>query len=276
MSEKKNLKDVTDIPELLAYLEEKGRNHTVYYHYTSWDSFSKIYTGGSFLLTRGNSLTINDQHEAIMKGSMREWNKTYIGSFNFGHGENMAMWGLYGLPWEDAVRICIPKKAMLQWIDSIKEVYVWDGKKKKESLSARVRLSDIVYVSGEPAGSDLRLTRSDETLETKDKPALRAVDTRAEMTGFIKNHAWRYENEVRIHVRLPDSICYEKILITIPPEVLQEITVTKGPSFLHKGDAVYSKLFHEGKIRPSSFENLVRYRPLCQICKNAPFEKRSS
>ena len=64
-----NLSDVKNVEELISFLETKGTNHNYYYHYTSWDSFVKIYTGSSFLLTRGNSLTINDQHEALMKGS---------------------------------------------------------------------------------------------------------------------------------------------------------------------------------------------------------------
>lgn len=65
------------------------------------------------LLTRGNSLNINDQHEALMKGSWSTWNRTYIGSFAYGQSENMAMWGLYGQPETDAIRIAIPRAEML-------------------------------------------------------------------------------------------------------------------------------------------------------------------
>ena len=76
-----DLRDSQNIEELINFLKLKGNNHQYYYHYTTWDSFVKIYTCRSFLLTRGNSLTINDQHEAHMKGSWDVWNKTYIGSF---------------------------------------------------------------------------------------------------------------------------------------------------------------------------------------------------
>ena len=51
----KQLKDVTDVDALVSFLKTKGENHKCYYHYTSWDSFLKIYENASFLLTRGNS-----------------------------------------------------------------------------------------------------------------------------------------------------------------------------------------------------------------------------
>lgn len=123
----KQLKDVTDVDALVSFLKTKGENHKCYYHYTSWDSFLKIYENASFLLTRGNSLNINDQHEALMKGSWSTWNRTYIGSFAYGQSENMAMWGLYGQPETDAIRIAIPRAEMLNWIHGTKEVYIWDG-----------------------------------------------------------------------------------------------------------------------------------------------------
>lgn len=266
-------KEVSNIEELLSYLKQKGMNHKYYYHYTSWDSFLKMYTGASFLLTRGNSLTINDQHEAMMKGSWQEWNKTYIGSFAFGSAENMAMWGLYGLPWEDAVRIGIPQKAMLNWIDEIQEVYLWDGM-PNESVIAEVCLGDIVYVNGESGGSNLQLTHRDATFSTKNRINLAGVDTNPRMTGYIKNFAWRYENEVRLHVRLPYSTGAEKVMIKLPEEVLKTLTITTGPSFIYKGDNLYKELQEEGRILPSGFENLVRYKPLCNLCQNGPFSKK--
>ena len=270
MKKKITFKEITTIEDLLTYLKEKGRNHNYYYHYTSWDSFCKIYNGKSFLLTRGNSLNINDQHEAIMKGSWEEWNKTYIGSFSFGAAENMAMWGLYGLPWEDAVRIAIPKKAMLAWIDGIKTAYLWKNT-VQQSVDVEVCLGDMVYVSGNSRSDNLQLTHRELTFETSNRYGLNGVSTDARMTGHIKNYAWRYENEVRLHIRLPHGTGYEKILIDIPEAVLSEISITTGPSFVYKGDGLYQSLLEKGKIQSSAFENLVHYRPLCSFCRKGPF-----
>ena len=263
-------KGLSNIDSLLEYLENKGRAHKCYYHYTSWDSFSKIYNGASFLLTKGNSLTINDQHEALMKGAWEEWNRLYIGSFAYGSAENMAMWGLYGLPWEDAVRIAIPKKAMLQWIDNINEVSLWNNG-IVATIPTNGCLSDIVYVSGASNQNRLQLTHRDATFETINRQGLHGIDKDCRMTGHIKNYAWRYENEVRLLIRLPYSTGYEKIMVKIPEEVLNEIKVTTGPSFLYKNDDLYKMLQKEGKIESSGFEGLVRYRPLCNLCQNGPF-----
>lgn len=274
MNDIMNFKDINSIDQLLDYLRGKGRNHKYYYHYTSWDSLSKIYNESSFLLTRGNSLVINDQHEALMKGSWHEWNRTYIGSFSFGTAENMAMWGLYGLPWEDAVRIAIPQKAMLHWIDSIKKVYLWNGK-RCNAIAAEICLSDVVYVSGERESDKLQLTHKDRSIWTTNKRGLFRVDTDPRMTGYIKNYAWKYENEVRLHIQLPCSTGYEKIMVTIPDEVVDSMEITTGPSFVYKADDLYEKLLRENKITPSGFENLVKYRPLCSICQNGPFSKKA-
>ena len=225
------------------------------------------------MLTRGNSLSINDQHEALMKGAWEEWNQTYIGSFAYGHAENMAMWGLYGLPAEDAIRIAIPRRAMNIWIDSISDMYLWENNPVAQ-ISGKVHLSDIVYVDGRSGSNNLQLTHNNNTIWTANKIGLHGVDKNPEMTGYIKNYAWRYENEVRMHIRLEQNTGYERIMIKIPPEVLGTIEITTGPSFRYKNDELYETLNEQGMIKPSGFTNLVHYRPLCAYCKNSPFTRK--
>lgn len=75
------LSEVTDPESLINYLKFKGHNHKYYYHYTTWDSFEKIMKNQTFLLTKGNVLSINDQHEAKMKGKYNVWDKTYSVAF---------------------------------------------------------------------------------------------------------------------------------------------------------------------------------------------------
>jgi len=270
-----NLSDVKNVEELIEFLETKGINHNYYYHYTSWDSFVKIYTGRSFLLTRGNSLTINDQHEALMKGSWNVWNRTYIGSFAFGSSENMAMWGLYGLPWEDAVRIAIPKDEMLSWIKNISSVSLWDKGVKGNINSPKISLTDIVYVGGNKGENFLKLTHSGKSFTTSNVPGLYGADTNPQMTGYIKNYAWSYENEVRIRVELPRDTGYEKILLNIPQKTIDSMQVTTGPYFRWKNDALYEQLCNQKRIFESGFENLVRYRAICSMCQHENFERKA-
>lgn len=272
MREIKKLHDVENVDELLSYLCAKGMNHNSYYHYTTWDSFSKIYDSKLFLLTRGNSLRMNDQHEPLAKGDRKEWNRIYVGSFSYGKTENMAMWGLYGQPAQDAVRIEIPRDAMNRWISSVKQVYLWDGQ-VVGPIDAGITLTDIVYVSGESGSSKLQLTHRDRTMWTTDKPDLYGVDVDRKMTGYIKNYAWHYENEVRLRVELPESTGMEKIAIEIPDEVLNSMKIMKGPSFKYKKDNIYDLMRREGRVEESGFENLLNYRTLCDICGHGGFVK---
>lgn len=266
------------VSELIEYLEKKGKNHDVYYHYTTWDSFIKIYNGKSFLMTRGNSLNINDQHEAIMKGSYQEWNKTYIASFSFGSAENMAMWGLYGLPWEDAIRIAIPKTAMLNWLNSIKEVEVWSPQHQASGSrpikNIRVCLNDIVYVTGKKDDNCYRLTRSNDYWTVSNEGAFFRFDESPNMTGYIKNYAWHYENEVRLKINTPQNVYSDKVKVKIPPEVLGAFTIMTGPCFEYKSDALFQKFVNENRLEPSGFDHLVKYRPLCSLCQHESFEKK--
>lgn len=273
----KKFRDVSTVGGLKEYLEEKGKNHRCYYHYTSWDNFVKIYEGKSFLLTRGNSPSVNDQHEARMKGAKEEWDKTYIGSFSYGYAENMAMWGLYGLPVEEAVRIAIPRKAMNDWIGAIKEVIPFKNDKVSPVLRKffQIHLSDMVYANVRSDSTKLQLTHDDYTIWATPKNGLQEVDKNPSMTGFIKNYAWKYENEVRLHIHLDQSIGCDRVMVKIPLAVLNEIKITTGPAFECKDNATYKKLDEEGKIEASSFENLVHYRSLCDLCQHGSFERKN-
>ncbi|MBR6569379.1 MAG: hypothetical protein IKK75_02895 [Clostridia bacterium] len=268
-----SLRDVTTVEELIAFLQAKGRNHQAYYHYTTWDSLEKIMGNSSFLLTRGNSTSINDQHEALMKGSRREWNRTYIGSFSFGTAENMAMWALYGLPWEDAVRLEIPRAAMNEWVGSIGGVYLW-GTDDELPCEAEVQLADIVYAHGRAQDDKLQLTHRDKTIWALPDTGLAEVDSRRAMTGYIKNYAWHYENEVRLIIRLPHDEGVEKVKVPVPQKVLDQVRVITGPSFQHKGSALYRRLQQEGRLWESDFRHLVKYRPLCSLCSHEAFSRR--
>lgn len=264
-------KKPNSIDEILKFPADSGKNHKVYYHYTTWDSFEKIYNRASFLMTRGNSLQINDQHESKMKGSWKEWNKTYIGSFSFGDSENMAMWGLYGMPWENAVRIAIPQKAMLNWVNETDNAYIWENGKVGAAIPIELVLSDIIYAEVITKSYSIKLKHRDLIVQVSEDSGLIDLDTNSRMTGFIKNSAWQYENEVRFIAKPQHSMGVEKILIDIPKTVLKEIKVTTGPSFKYHKNDLYDKLYNERRITPSGFENLLNFKSLCSMCKNGPF-----
>lgn len=239
-------KEIKSIDSLINFLKEKGGNHDNYYHYNTWDSLSKIFYNKTFLLTRGNSLSINDQHEALMKGSWKEWNKIYVGSFAFGSSEIMAMWGLYGLPWSDAVRMSIPKEKMRRWVNSINSIKLFEnGQVVDYKGEFDASLNDIVYITSNHVSYDVRLTHRTKSITVSDTYPIYGADTVEEMTGYIKNYAWQYENEVRLRIRLAHDIGYERICIDIPNDVIDSITVTTGLYFKWKGDDLQVQLTEE-------------------------------
>ncbi len=279
----KKLKEVDSVQSLLNFLEMKGNNHENYHHYTNIDSLIHIISSGYFHLTKGNSISINDQHEAKMKGSYDMWQKTYIGSFAFGESENMAMWGLYGLPWEDAVRITIPRKIMKEWISQTNEVFgvnQVDGgcERVKLAVDANIKLSDIIYINGKRNSNSSKLSWSNESINIDNNSVFSRIDTRSEMTGFIKNEAWKYENEVRIHIQTKDPVEHEKIAIKIPDEVISSMVITKGPYFcgdlMERVENRYQQMLYSSQINDSGFKDLVRYRTLCSLCQYSYLKKR--
>lgn len=266
------LKQTETVDAMIAYLKEKGGNHNNYSHYTSWDALQQILKNKSFLLTRGNSMRINDQQEAQMKGARDEWYKTFIGSFSFGTSENMAMWGLYGLPWEDAVRIVIPKDKMNDWINSIDYVeWFSNGRSFPCSAEFTKSLTDVIYIGGQKS---LQLTHYMTNYPINEGHPLHEIDKDRRMTGLIKSYAWHYENEVRIRIQLSQKTNYEKISISIPADVAESITVTTGPCFNRTDNSLYSDLLDKGRITISEFTDLVRYRDLCSMCKHGSFERK--
>lgn len=281
--EKIEWKNIDDIDELLTFLKQKGINHDEYHHYTNIDSLIKMIDSGYLLLTRGNSVNMNDQHECQVKGSIDLWDKIYLASFAFGKSENMAMWGLYGLPWDEAVRITIPKKAMKNWIEGIEEIYSAEfvnGKLRTNKLdvSFNKSLSDIVYVEGKRLGIEKKIYWTEKSLSLKNKELLWNVDNDPKMTGFIKNQAWKYENEVRIHIQLNKKIFKEKIAIKLTDDLISSMKITTGPYFrgniIKKINDKIPSVLNQNQCSYSSFDRLVNYRSLCTMCRHENFIRK--
>ena len=93
------------------------------------------------------------------------------------------------------------------------------------------------------------------------------------MTGYIKNYAWQYENEVRLRIRLSNDTGYEKISVAVLDDIINSMIVTTGPYFKWKNDELYYKLNSENRIVESGFKNLVNYRELCAMCQYKAFKK---
>lgn len=265
-----------NIDELIEYLKTKGSNHKMYYHYTNLDCAINILRSGYLHFSLGD--VMNDKQE-LTKGTEEKWKRTYISSFAYGSGENMAMWGLYGIPWEGAVRIGIPGRQMKNWINSIEKVYKVSPKSTGFNYTKEIKVSpiltDVAYVSGKSDEKNYKIANGRDIIKLPVGMSYKSINNDTKITGYIKNAAWSYENEVRIKVSLTKPIENEKIAIKIPEEVLDNFELTAGPWAKHNFQEVVRQelerkncLKHFKNYEDSVFRGLVELRNLCSFCKN--------
>lgn len=277
---KKEEPPIDSIDELVEYLARKGGNRNSYYHYTTLDTLHNIVTppSNSFFLTRGNSMGINDWQEP-KRGAKGEWEQIYLACFSAMGDENMAMWGLYGLPMQSAVRIEIPGKAMRSWINSAHKAYrILSDEVLDES--PLVHLTDVAYISETQNGVNHSLFRDGQYMYNVAQNVYKdpRFNSSPEIVGFIKARAWQYEREVRIRVRTGKKLSTDQIALQLPKNVIQAMTVVTGPNFDH-GLAENKKLLRKikncvAKVVPSDFTGQLHYQSLCDLCVHEQFEKK--
>ena len=272
----KMISDCQGIDEVIEFSKNVGASHKIYHHYTNIEGLVGMVKSGYMHLTRGNSLKINDQHEATMKGKCSEWNKTYISCFTFG-GENMAMWGLYCLPWEDGVRISIPNAELNRWINDINVIYKIIGQEYQPLYDDfDLSVNDMIYIDNK--GEKISMTNKG-SLNISNNPKFNDIDKKPIMTGYIKNKAWSYEHEIRLLLKCKhEHNNIDIIAIKLPNYVINKMTITTGPYFngTLKHKVSECLLNCDFVTEKSGFEKLVKYQSLCNMCLNKPFRKNNT
>ena len=222
--------------ELKRFLEKKGCEHGFVYHYTTFEKLKCILSSKRWRF--GNASKMNDLHEYMVKGSNSEkWDRTFSTCFSFGNEDNIAMWSMYGIPWEDAIRIRITKTFL--------------NNDEKTIAFENITLHDICYYLGYfgerrvltdcPLHRDVCLPdcdicpekalhwwsqRNKQTYIVEDNSRLKE-----ELIGYVKNAAWEYEKETRLDVSLSSqsSGLYDYIELPIGDDFINEIHISLGP-----------------------------------------------
>lgn len=272
----KQMKDIANPEELREYLITKGKNHRQYMHYTNFAGLIGMIASGYFHLSKGDRM--NDRQE-VQKGCPEVWENTFIGSFAYGQNENMAMWGLYSLPWEDGVCISIPRKQMLEWLQSMTQIYRIENDGTYTAIDAQSEavLTDVAYV-GEPAG--MMVKRYNEIVRvTEENHALKNINSSAILTGFIKNDAWHYENEARLRIQFENRQQLGRIAVKFAPGTIEGMTVVFGPwskkDAIQRLDAKIKEMLRPNGLlgRESSYTGMVHYNTACRYCKGKVFTR---
>ncbi len=161
------------------------------------------------------------------------------------------------------------------WVNGIKHIHLFEnGNDLPFHDSFEVSLNDMVYASEDGDRGIQKYSHYGKHITVTKEHPLYGMDASKEMTGYVKDYAWQYENEVRIRIHLPHSTGYEKIQITVPKEVIDSIEITVGPYFKWKNEELFEQLQHEGKIKDSTFRGLLNYRDLCSMCQHGSFVKK--
>lgn len=260
---KARIKKVETTASLVATLCDIAKTHPSYSHYTTLSSLLAIVKSvegrPALRLTRGDDPGMNDQLECRSCGEESLWRRTFIISFSSTAHENVAMWGLYCKPANEAVRLTFPGQSTVDWINDLRGgrfrivAEVEDCLADKNTKMADVPvthvdifLGDVLYdadVLAQGMGKG-RYQIGKTPLSKNDFKSMKneMFHREDEMTGFVKSNDWFYEEEVRIVVRLKNTLRIKGIIdreqdmlkirhlyLMMPDDFLSSVEYRLGP-----------------------------------------------
>ena len=264
--------DEIDNPiEMVRYLTSKEKinklSEKYVSHYTNYETAQKIIDGKMFQL--GNPANMNDGLE--FNSPKMDCSKLYFASFSIEDGENIGMWSMYGQPWEDGIKISIPKKFFVSWAEKIQRVYNVDSETHNNIMDSplseekfKASISRVAYVKWDDSGHVVQIRCGDaahnERIKSVDSPMF---------TGLIKDIAWSYEKEIRLRVDLSSAISGKKVAVDIPDDVMKSIIITTGPRF---NKSIGKEFGDISEVRTSIYNGKLNY-VYCDTCRKNNKEK---
>lgn len=191
---------------------------------------------------------MNDQHECMGKNDPELREKLVSASFSFGDEDNMAMWAMYGIPWEDGVRITIPRRAMEDWLEALRENRKWQDENNVENIS----LHDIAYYQGYVNSGKVHLRWARGKCHSMLDSGVDIAKS-SRFTGYIKNFAWKQESEARLVVTLKEKS--QGLYIPVPESVLKRFKICIGPMVVGDTDGLKSKILQD--VEPQSLYDAI-------------------
>lgn len=241
------MRTAADAVDVVRVLQDAAMAHDVYWHYTVLSSLLCILTDKTLRLTRGDDADMNDQLECEQLGDRDEWKRTFITSFSHLPEESVAMWSVYGVPKNEAVRLSLEKPVMQDLLTALRttsDFSIADSLTDKDSFALQredvvVEFGDVLY-GGKVNGGVGSQYDEFEFYGKKVKNEIiesHALDQAKEMTGYIKSADWNYEKESRLIVRLRDGVIIPKeyenkthLIVTLPESIFSRIRYVLGPS----------------------------------------------
>ena len=222
----KSLSEVRNIKDLISFLDIETEDDCdfYYHHFTTFSKLVKILESEEWRFTPDSKK--NDLHEYQVKESSKKRDKILSVSLMRGDEDNMAMWAMYAIPWEDAVRITFTKEAVLKWKEIVQN-YI-----REMDVVKSIKFHNIVYYQGfQDENKNNCLLFDDQIKQTIDKEIFYEIQFPNEISSYIKNSAWKQEQESRLSIFLKED--YNKSL-NIPfgndfSFILKNMIITFGP-----------------------------------------------
>lgn len=245
------LNQVSDVRSLIDNLKQSALERKYLRHYTTLSGLIYMIEGEALRLTRGDDPNMNDQLEWKRLGQEDVWHRTFISSFSGVANESAAMWGLYGKPSNEAIRISFDAETIKEWLRILEQRIghydvEWKGGRKESILGSDIDIDfgNILYGgSVNPDGqtsekyytSGSEFSRKDICKRVRDDNFERLP----EVTGWIKSDDWRYEEESRLIVRVhPNCVDSQKdlqyVYVPLPREILGKAEFMFGPNVPEK------------------------------------------
>lgn len=267
---RKKFSDLSSTEEILDFLENQF--HKRYHHFTTTTTLSCILETRKWRLSHASRM--NDLHEYSEKGSPNLWGKIVSTCFSHGDEDNMSMWAMYCIPWENAVRITIPGIFVKRWYLELSSNTAWKAVNGIDTIS----LHDIAYYDGVVNSSKSRLLWARGACKVTKDGTGNDVAKMECFTGYIKNSAWRQEMESRMSLTFHDSLSEKYFDIPVPDYIFENMELTFGPWFKEEKNRKIKSLIPIGIVSPLReriisntkmcfFQNKVQLRKSCDKCK---------
>ena len=249
--------DIRTPSQMRAYLKnmnERLKNTEYVSRYMSLQRVVEMINNKTMWIARPD--TMNDIYEI---NKFNDWKGKYYTCFMREKDESMAMWSMYSQPWEKGVRISIPTKEFKKWI---REKRLVTDKDNHELRKADLYFASVLYAD------DDGLIQSGTSSKNEDFKPYEYTS----MAGFVKDKAWEYEKEVRLHVDV-DDYSEKGLLIDVPEELINNMIIMAGPRFEGKLDEViHDQTGKRLRTVDSKFKDLLGWTP-CDSCKKKKIGK---
>ena len=288
---KVGVKDRVSIEDFCSLLKYNGKTHNHgYYHYTTWGRFAKIMQGKFiegigerklFALSRADGL--NDGSESSKQ--------VFVASFSYGDEEEVAMWTIYGVPHQEAVRLRFPMAAIMKWLreNPIDRVKMYGFKSKDDGVEELKDIHplviDLVDVGYYGRNDKKKVAESNSVVYHSARHVLapdgwaNRVSRSAFAKTMFKQRGWAYEHEVRLVVQFAKGvkIPYQKLALdftnlfdSLKTDLKKNVLL--GPS-VKKSQLKAIKGIPISECDTSVFSGQLHMRTVCDWCGVIDAEK---